>query len=435
MPWGAYEWPKAILHIDGDAFFASCEQATHPEWRGKPVVTGKERGIVAAASYAAKAKGVSRGVALWDVKKLCPEAIIVPSDYETYSLFSERMFAIMRRYSSEVEEYGIDEGFVDITGLQRPLGMSYVEIARTVQQAIMKELEIGVSLGLSTTKVLAKLGSKHDKPKGFVVISNYEKTKYCTATPLEKIWGMGPRTTAYCQQFGMRTAQDFAGQNQQFITEHFTKPHIELWHELNGRSVYPIVSETKTTYASIGKMRTFTPPSADPKFLYAQLLKNIENACIKARRYNLLARSIVVELRQKDFHSRTVEGTLSRASAWPSDLTPIAEQLFKAVYRPKTSYRATSVTLTGLGPNDKVQASFFEPPCTLTKLQRTYEAIDDLAERFGKHTVHLAGSQSAHLIPQRIYSRGDLPNRKLHRLRGESKRKHLTIPFLSQVVH
>ena len=115
-------WPRAILHLDADAFFASCEQAIHPELRGKPVITGKERGIVAAASYEAKARGVQRGVRLWDVKKLCPDAVILPSDYETYSLFSVRMFEILRRFSPDVEEYSIDEAFVDLTGLPRSSG-------------------------------------------------------------------------------------------------------------------------------------------------------------------------------------------------------------------------------------------------------------------------------------------------------------------------
>jgi DNA polymerase-4/DNA polymerase V len=104
-------WPRAILHLDADAFFASCEQAIHPELRGRPVITGKERGIVAAASYEAKAKGVKRGMRLFEAKKVCPGVITVPSDYETYSLFSVRMFEILRRFSPDVEEYSIDEAF------------------------------------------------------------------------------------------------------------------------------------------------------------------------------------------------------------------------------------------------------------------------------------------------------------------------------------
>src|SRR3989344_4235904 len=120
-------FPRAIVHIDGDAFFASCETALHPELRGRPVVTGRERGIASSLSYEAKARGVVRGMMLSDVRRVCPDAVILPSDYETYSLFSKRMFTIMRRFTSVVEEYGIDEGFADITGLQRPLQKNYIE--------------------------------------------------------------------------------------------------------------------------------------------------------------------------------------------------------------------------------------------------------------------------------------------------------------------
>src|SRR5512142_2375026 len=157
-------WPRAILRLD--AFFASCEQAIHPELRGRPVITGKERGIVAAASYEAKARGVSRGVRLSEVKKICPDAVILPSDYETYSLFSVRMFEILRRFSPDVEEYSIDEAFVALTGLRRSFHGPYGMIAEKMRQTIKQELGITVSAGVSLSKVLAKIGSKHRKPDG-----------------------------------------------------------------------------------------------------------------------------------------------------------------------------------------------------------------------------------------------------------------------------
>src|SRR5512140_3887596 len=142
-------FPRALVHIDCDAFFASCEQAVHPELRGKPVITGKERGIVAAASYEAKAKGITRGVSLYDVKKICPDAVIVPSDYETYSLFSVRMFGILKRFSPDVEEYSIDEAFVDLTGLRRSYHGSYEVIAEKIRKTVETELGITVSAGIS----------------------------------------------------------------------------------------------------------------------------------------------------------------------------------------------------------------------------------------------------------------------------------------------
>src|SRR3989338_2571902 len=138
-------WPRAILHVDVDAFFTSCEQAIHPELKGKPLITGKERGIVAAMSYEAKAKGVVRGMRIFEAKKACPRLIALPSDYETYSLFSVRMFDIFRRFSPDVEEYSIDEAFVDLTGLRRVHRCGYVEIAGRIKKAVMTELDIPVS--------------------------------------------------------------------------------------------------------------------------------------------------------------------------------------------------------------------------------------------------------------------------------------------------
>ena len=122
MAWGGvHNFPRAILHVDGDSFFAACEVAKDPMLRGKPVITGKERGIVSACTYEAKARGVKRGMRLFEVRKICPDAVILPSDYETYSLFSERMYRIVRRYTPTVEEYSIDECFADLSGMRRAL--------------------------------------------------------------------------------------------------------------------------------------------------------------------------------------------------------------------------------------------------------------------------------------------------------------------------
>lgn len=423
-------WPQAILHIDADAFFASCEQAVHPEYRGKPVITGKERGIVAAASYEAKAKGVSRGVPLWEVKKLCPDAIIVPSDYETYSLFSKRMFAIMRRFTDLVEEYSIDEAFVDITGLRRPLRASYQGIALRIKETIERELGITVSVGLSLSKVLAKVGSKHRKPAGFTPIPGRDIHLYLKDLDVQKVWGIGPRTAAYCRQLGIRTALDFALKTEEWIAEKFTKPHQELWAELNGRSVYPVTTEEKTSYATIGKTRTFTPPSADRAYVFAQLLKNVENACIKARRHHLLAKGAVFYLKTQEFRHAALEAAFSRATAYPVDIIGIVRSAFDGLYRPGIPYRATGVVLLGLEPEGSTQLSLFEPKLALEKMRRLYAAVDVLAEKFGKHAVHLAGSAAAHRTPQHVKDRGDIPIRKLTRLRGETGRQHLTIPLL-----
>lgn len=423
-------WPRAILHIDADAFFASCEQAIHPEYRGKPVITGKERGIVAAASYEAKAKGVSRGVSLLDVKKICPDAIIVPSDYETYSLFSKRMFEIMRRFTPKVEEYSIDEAFAEITGFQRPYNCSYAKIATKIKDTLESELGITFSIGLSLSKVLAKIGSKHNKPSGFTPIPGKKIDEFLKITPVGKIWGIGPRTAAYCNAHGMHTALDFAAKPQEFITKHFTKPHQEIWEELNGNSVYEVTTEEKNTYATISKSKTFTPPSQERSFVFSHLLKNLENACIKARRHNLVAKGLVAFIKTQEYKMIGLEAGLNRPSAFPNDMVKILRMLFEDMFNPKYLYRATGIVLTGLRADEGLQLSLFEPVVRVEKLKRIYEAVDELAARQGKHTVHMGATVAANRISQHVLERGDVPVRKLNRVKGESKRKHLSIPML-----
>lgn len=433
MPHGAHmlsSWPRAIVHIDGDAFFASVEQAMHPEWKGKPVVTGKERGIVAAASYEAKAKGVKRGVALWDVKKLCPDAIIVPSDYETYSLFSKRMFEIMRRFTPLVEEYSIDEAFAEITGLRRPLRGSYEDIAQRMKKAIEVELGITVSVGLSVTKTLAKVASDYRKPSGFTVISGRKIPEFLATLEPVDVWGIGPRTAAHCHTLGMRTAYDFAAKDGGFMAGHFTKPTIETWAELNGDLVFEVTTAEKSSYYTIGKTRTFTPPSKDKAYVFAQLLKNVENACIKARRHSLAGKGIIVYLKRQDHSYAGTETLFSRATAYPIEVVDVVRGAFEELYRPGTLYRATGVVLFGLEPNGSTQLSLFEPKMKIEKMRKLYEAVDALAEKMGKHAVHLAGSAAAHKTPQHVKDRGDVPIRKLTRLKGETGRIHLTIPLL-----
>src|SRR5215468_2815392 len=148
-PLALQDFPRAILHIDGDAFFASCEQARRPKLQGQPVVTGKERGIAASMSYEAKARGVTRGMRIAEIRKICPDAVLLPSDYETYSLLSKRFYAIVRRFTSDVEEYSIDELFADITGYRRAYRASYEQIAARIKQDLDRELGFTFSVGLA----------------------------------------------------------------------------------------------------------------------------------------------------------------------------------------------------------------------------------------------------------------------------------------------
>jgi DNA polymerase-4/DNA polymerase V len=372
--------------MDADAFFASCEQAIHPELRGKPVITGRERGIVAAASYEAKARGVKRGMGYVDVKKVCPEAIIVPSDYETYSLFSVRMFEILRRFSPDVEEYSIDEAFADLTGLRRSFHCSYGTIAEKIQETVEKELGITVSIGVSLSKVLAKVGSKHNKPDGLTVISGRDIHLYLEKLPVEKIWGIGPNTAAFLNKLGIRTALEFARTDEEIIKKHLSKPYWEIWCELNGMSIYPVATESKSTYQSISKTKTFTPASTDETFVFGQLSKNLENACIKARRHNLAATRLIIFLRKKDFRDIGVELKLNRPTAYPSELFEALKEGFAQVYQAGIPYRLTGVVLAGLMPENRVQFTLFDDTARIEKMAKIYHIVDELSVRYGKHS-------------------------------------------------
>ena len=424
-------WPRAIMHIDADAFFASCEQAIHPELRGRPVITGRERGIVAAASYEAKARGVQRGVRLSDVKKICPDAVILPSDYETYSLFSVRMFEILRRFSPDVEEYSIDEAFVDLTGLRRSFHGPYETIAEKMRQAIKQELGITVSAGVSLSKVLAKIGSKHKKPDGLTMIPGRDIHRYLENLPVGKVWGIGPNTAAFLNKHGIVTALQFARRDERFLEQYLSKPYREVWHELNGRSVYPVVTETKNDYQSISKARTFTPPSQDPAFVFAQLSKNLENACIKARRYKLAAARLILFLRKQDFTSSGVEIRLSRPTAYPVEMFDSLREGFGQVYEARALYRQTGVVLGGLAAEAGTQYSLFDDTAKIEKMARIYACVDELSRKYGKHAVQHGASLPAKLQAQHEGERGDVPMRKGNLFQGENKRQRLGLPVLN----
>jgi DNA polymerase-4/DNA polymerase V len=421
-------WPQAIVHIDGDAFFTSCEEAIHPELKGKPLITGGERGIVACASYAAKRLGVKRGMSLPEARKICPGLIILPSDYETYSLFSRRMFSIMRRFTPDVEEYSIDEAFADITGMRRALRSSYEEIALKMRKEIEKELGITVSVGLSITKVLAKVASKYQKPSGMTVIKGQDIARYLQELPVEKIWGIGPATTNYLAKMGVRTALAFAELPEETILKKFTKPGVEIWQELRGKSVYPVTPEEKSTYASISKTKTFAPPSSDAEYLFAQLMRNMESACIKARRYNLAPKKIVVFLKMQDFETTGSEAVLSRPCCNPLEFAGSIREMFNECYRATGLYRATGVILCDLVFDQNIQYSLFDDPVQAQKIKALYNAADELGQRYGKHTLHLG---SSHLIEKMGRGRRGSPTvREQTRLTGETRRRHLALPLL-----
>ena len=423
-------FPRAIVHIDADAFFAACEQARNPRLKGKPVVTGKERGIAAAMSYEAKALGIKRGMRIREIRQICPDVIHLPSDYETYSLYSARMFSIVRRHTALVEEYSIDECFAEITGLRRPRRMSYAAIAAHIKQDLERALGLTFSVGLAPSKVVAKIASKWQKPAGLTVISGKQLPQYLAKLAVGKVWGIGPQTAAYLAQFGIKTALDFAVKEAAWVKQHVTKPHWEIWQELRGTAVLPLETAEKHDYKSISKTKTFTPPSNDRAYVFAQLSKNIENACIKARRHHLVARKVCFFLRTQDFHEEGYELTLTRATAFPNEIVRLVDAHFDQLFKPHLRYRLTGVVLSHLTEGLPVQLDLFDDLLKVEKTAKVYDCVDALAQRYGKHTLFLASSLPAVQRAQHTGERSDLPTRKKELFQGETARKRLGIPML-----
>jgi DNA polymerase-4/DNA polymerase V len=386
---------KVIFHIDGDAFFVGVEVAKNPKLKGLPVVTGEERGIVSALSYEAKAIGITRGMPIFKVKREFPSVIILPGDYKAYAKYSGMMFDIVRRYADDVEEYSIDECFADLTGLERTLKMTYRQIAERIKKEVNEELGLSVSIGLGPTKVLAKVASKFVKPNGLTVIEKETAKDFLSKTPIEKIWGIGPKTSENLIRKGILTAQDFVGKSLEWITNNFSKPYEVIWQELNSISIMEIDPNVKTIYSSIQKTRTFHPNSNDKVFLLSQLSKHIEDACKKARYYKLVPKKISFFLKDKNLKYSTYSMSLPNPTNAPEIIFDLVEENFDKIYAKRTLYRTTGITLQDLTPNYVAQDDLFGNSARTGKFELIHKQIDALEDKFGKGMVYLASTQNA----------------------------------------
>ncbi len=392
------EFPRAILHVDGDAFFVACEMACNPALRGKPVVTGADRRIASALSYEAKALGVSRAMPIHEIRKLFPEVIVIPSHYRLYEIFSQRMYKIIRRFTPTVEWYSIDECFADITGLDTELGMSYEDIAKKIQETLFAELAVSFSVGLSTTKVLAKVASKWKKPQGCTVIPLSKVPEYLATFSIGKVWGIGPQTTRYLSQFGVQTAADFTSKSDEWVTEHCARPIAEIRHELLGKSLYDMHSGKRAKHKSFMSTETFMPPSSDPTFIFSELSRHVEDVARHARQEGLAATRVSFFLKTRDFRYRRAECVLLAPTALPHEIIAAIQKSFGSLFDPSIMYRAAGVTLFGMVPLSHVSQDLFGGSNDSQKVEsskKLHEVMDTMVQRFGSRAIHLCSSLGA----------------------------------------
>jgi len=388
QPFSVYSWPRAIAHVDADAFFVECERVTDPSLKGRCVVVGRERGIVTALSYEAKSRGIRRGMRIFEAKNICPEVVVIESDYEKYSMFSVRMFDILRSFSPAVEEYSIDEAFIDLTGLRRVHSASYFEIGKRIQNEISRRLGLSVSVGIAPTKVVSKIASKWRKPGGLVAIKAKEIHRYLGRVKIEDVWGIGLNTASLLKKIGVNTALDFALMDKVYLERFLSKPYIQIWHELRGESVLEL-DLSRRKHKSIHKANSF-PPTADRDFIFSELTKNLESACARARRYGLVAGRVLVFLKEQQFITRSFDIKLTSKTNLPIMLIPYIKKAFDRMYKKGVLYRQTGVVLADLGT--KKMYDLFGELAKAKKVDRVYKAIDSINGKFGMGTLHLAPS-------------------------------------------
>jgi len=422
-------FPQAIAHIDCDAFFTSCEESRDPSLKGRPVITGKERGIVACANYTAKSRRIKRGVSLLEAKKVCPDLIMLPNDYELYSIYSQRLFTIIRQFTPLVEEFSIDEAFCNLTGLRRIYRTSYTNIAKMIKKTIQQELDITVSIGLSLSKILAKICSKHNKPDGFLALPGLRLHEFLRHIPLDRVTGFGPNTVALLHKHNIRTVLDYVRRPHAFAVRLLGKIGSELWRELRGQHVYKVVNEIKPKHLTISKSKTFAPASGDVDFVKGQLMRNLESAFIKLRRHSLSARNITVFLRTSDYRESALQARLTRHSPSTLDFTWICAELFQDLFSPSCIYRATGVILSDIVQEGIDSRTLFDSPIAIERTINISKTIDKINTAYGKHTIHVA---TANIIGKKDkrHARNDLTWRKKELLKGETFRKRIKIPLL-----
>jgi DNA polymerase-4 len=397
MMTGAVPAPTPILHVDMDAFYASIEIRDAPALAGRPVCVGgpsHKRGVIAAASYAARRFGVRSAMPTAEALRLCPDLVLLPPDFERYTAESRRIMSIFQRYTPLVEPLSLDEAFLDVTGCERLAGEPK-DIGLAIKRAILAETGLVASVGVAPSKFLAKLASDLDKPDGFRVILPEEVRTVLDPLPVSKIYGVGPRTAKRLEALGVQTIGDLAARARADVVQEFgaTGAWIhDLAHGLDDRRVTPRREEK-----SHGMERTFESDVGSRDELRLVLLEFAEEVAFDMRNKGLRGRTIAIKARFSDFHTITRTKTI----AAPTNLAPriyaTARELLDRV--PLRPLRLLGLSLSGLSDvRTPVQESLFSdepradaPNAETTlrekKLQRAAAGMDALRKKFGDRTV------------------------------------------------
>jgi DNA polymerase-4 len=393
----------SILHVDMDAFYALASLLSRPELKGTPVIIagGGNRGVVLSATYEARAFGVAAAMPTARARRLCPQATVVAPDYARYERISRAVMAVFASVTPIVEPLSLDEAFLDVSGARLRLGRPR-QIAQQIRDTIADEQGITCSVGVATTKFIAKLASGLAKPDGLLVVPGAEVVGFLHQLPVGALWGVGDRTEEVLQRLGLHTVADIAHTPLDTLRRALGENAGPALHALAwGRDSRPVMPTRRER--SIGADETFSFDVDDPAYIHRELLKLSDRTAARVRAAGMVGRTISIKVRFSDFTTITRSRTLRDPTDVSRDIYTTARALFDGLGLQRARLRLVGVRMEGLMDSDRapIQGLLDEPEHGWRDADR---AVDRASARFGAGAVRPAslveGDRSA-IAPQR----------------------------------
>lgn len=370
-----------VLHIDADAFFPSVEQILEPKYRGRPlIVGGGHRGVVASASYEARAYGVHSAMPIYKARKLCPQGIFIKGNHEMYAHFSKKMFGIFQNYTPLMEVTSIDEGYLDLKGTEAMHRAAPPLIAERIMKEVRETLGLTVSIGLARNKSVAKVASARYKPRKLTWIWPGHEAEFLAPLPLRALPGIGPKTAPHLESMGFHTLGDLAQVPFETLWEKFGGYGIRLWEGARGEDHRPVASEPWQR-RSLSEEKTFPIDIDSRELLWREATAMLRELCYRLRREPLHARTLTLKIRYADFQTFGHQATLEQASATATDFLPLLTTLFEK-RDPRRRVRLIGIGLSHL--QNEVQMSLFAEQRRRNTLD---EHLDVLRQKYGSDVV------------------------------------------------
>ncbi len=406
---------RLVCHVDMDAFFVSVEELFDPSLKGKPVVVGgkaDQRGVVAAASYAARKFGIHSAMPLRTAARLCPHATFVEGIPARYREYSKKVFAVLNRFSPLVEMASIDEAYLDLTGTERLHGPP-MRAGHALHEAIREATNLNCSLGLASSRLVAKVTSDQAKPNGVLCILPGNEARFLAPLEVRKIPGVGKKTEAALHQLGIRYVGDLGKLDESLLASHFGRWGLALAGKARGEDSggwFDAPVGERENAKSISHEHTFGKDTADAAKLETTLTKLSEMVAKRLREQQLYARTIQLKLRNEDFETITRACTLDHATQLDREIAAAVIGLFRKAWDSKTPIRLLGV-YGGTLKREEGQMNLLEEPQT-ARLRQAFRSVDHIRNRFGDASISLAKTLNAG-IRERVHENPyDLPGKE-----------------------